>query len=93
MALSDWDRLTSLAVAGACCLTIWHYRKKIRESSPHADLPLPPGPKPLPLLGNARDLPESHVWLTYTRWKEIYGERLISGYRLITRLNWSSNTR
>jgi hypothetical protein len=43
--------------------------------SPKRDLPLPPGPKGLPILGNINDLPKSgalewHHWLTH---KDLYG--------------------
>ncbi|KZS88921.1 cytochrome P450 [Sistotremastrum niveocremeum HHB9708] len=36
--------------------------------------PLPPGPKPVPLLGNALDLPKTQEWLTYARWGKQYGD-------------------
>lgn len=31
-------------------------------------LPLPPGPKGLPILGNALDMPRENPWLTYWQW-------------------------
>ena len=34
----------------------------------------PPGPKPLPLIGNALDMPKSHEYLTYTKWGKEYGD-------------------
>ncbi|KAI1797845.1 CyP450 monooxygenase [Ganoderma leucocontextum] len=37
-------------------------------------LPLPPGPKRLPILGNALDIPLSKQWLTFQRWAEQYGD-------------------
>ncbi|KAH9898437.1 cytochrome P450 [Cubamyces lactineus] len=37
-------------------------------------LPLPPGPKRQPILGNALDIPLSKQWLTFQRWAEIYGD-------------------
>ena len=37
-------------------------------------LPLPPGPKALPFIGNAIDLPPSHEYLTYARWGKEYGD-------------------
>jgi hypothetical protein len=37
-------------------------------------LPLPPGPRPWPILGNALDLPSESSWLTYTEWKKTYGK-------------------
>lgn len=31
-------------------------------------LPFPPGPKGLPILGNALDMPRENPWLTYWQW-------------------------
>jgi hypothetical protein len=45
-----------------------------RPRSPHARLPLPPGPKPLPLLGNVLDMPKEHEYLTYAEWGGVYGK-------------------
>ncbi|KAG6337367.1 hypothetical protein ID866_1740 [Astraeus odoratus] len=36
--------------------------------------PYPPGPKPLPLLGNLRDLPSVKPWLTYAEWGAKFGD-------------------
>ncbi|EGN98514.1 hypothetical protein SERLA73DRAFT_169465 [Serpula lacrymans var. lacrymans S7.3] len=36
--------------------------------------PLPPGPKGLPLLGNALDMPKESPWLTLAKWGEKYGD-------------------
>jgi hypothetical protein len=36
----------------------------------------PPGPKPLPLVGNVLDFPREKPWLTFASWKEQFGERL-----------------
>ncbi|KAJ7152979.1 cytochrome P450 [Mycena filopes] len=36
--------------------------------------PLPPGPWPLPIVGNLFDMPRSNVWETFSKWNNIYGE-------------------
>ncbi|KAI0288408.1 cytochrome P450, partial [Russula brevipes] len=34
----------------------------------------PPGPRPLPIIGNFLDIPNQSSWLAYTRFSKIYGE-------------------
>ncbi|KIY70895.1 cytochrome P450 [Cylindrobasidium torrendii FP15055 ss-10] len=36
--------------------------------------PLPPGPRGLPILGNALDMMGEHPWVKYTEWSKQYGE-------------------
>ncbi|KAJ7085397.1 cytochrome P450 [Mycena belliarum] len=36
-------------------------------------MPLPPGPKGYPLIGNLFDMPRSHSWTTFANWGEKYG--------------------
>ncbi|KAJ7672849.1 putative monooxygenase [Mycena rosella] len=35
---------------------------------------LPPGPRPLPILGNALQIPKKYQWLTFSRWAKEYGD-------------------
>ncbi|TBU37381.1 CyP450 monooxygenase [Dichomitus squalens] len=45
-----------------------------RSSRNLRTLPLPPGPKRLPILGNAHDIPLNKQWLTFQRWAEEHGD-------------------
>ncbi|KAI0264167.1 cytochrome P450 [Gloeopeniophorella convolvens] len=48
--------------------------------------PVPPGPKPLPLLGNIFDLPREAPWLTYLDWSRKWGDIVsinVLGQRII----------
>lgn len=44
------------------------YRLFNRSRGLQSRLPLPPGPKGLPLIGNLRDIPTSFEWKTYHQW-------------------------
>lgn len=66
--------MSSIAVA-LCLVTLafigWSYRKGTTSG-----LSIPPGPKPLPLLGNWLDFPTDKIWLAYNRWSQTYGKIL-----------------
>lgn len=62
---------TVLAVIAAAGLAIALVK---RLSSRSNELPYPPGPKPLPFLGNIRDIPLVNPWITYTEWGRAYGQ-------------------
>jgi len=34
----------------------------------------PPGPRPLPIIGNLLDIPRESSWLTYAEFSKTYGE-------------------
>jgi len=57
----------ALAALGAIC-TLCLVRHKMAER-----LPLPPGPRRLPVIGNLRDLPFKDETATYNKWAKEHG--------------------
>src|SRR5712672_2127313 len=45
----------------------------IRDHRRRGGLPFPPGPRPLPLVGNLFDIPKEFSWLTYSQLSRIHG--------------------
>ncbi|CAK5274366.1 unnamed protein product [Mycena citricolor] len=58
------------AVAGALLvgLLIWHKKRLSARGA------LPPGPRPLPILGNILDLTPKELWLVATTWAKEFGD-------------------
>ncbi|KAH6919267.1 cytochrome P450 [Coprinopsis sp. MPI-PUGE-AT-0042] len=56
------------AIAGLALL------QAARAASKRNRLPLPPGPKGLPLIGNLLDIPQIKPWRVYNEWAEQYGD-------------------
>ncbi|PBL03385.1 cytochrome P450 [Armillaria gallica] len=63
-----------LAVALASGILLLCYLFYISRN--HRRLPLPPGPKGFPLIGNLWDVPVEYPWATYARWTATYGDIL-----------------
>ena len=57
---------------GILCLTALIWKTRLRRSK--KSLPLPPGPRPLPLLGNVLDFPQSHYGPKLHALTKKYGE-------------------
>ncbi|TFK41265.1 cytochrome P450 [Crucibulum laeve] len=51
-------------------LVYWRWRSYKRRRG----LPLPPGPKGWPIIGNVYDIPHDHAWLTYAQWGKTFGD-------------------
>jgi len=49
----------------------------ISSSGRKNKLPLPPGPKRLPLIGNVHQMPTENPWLAFREWGKKYGECLL----------------
>jgi hypothetical protein len=45
----------------------------IRDYQRRRGLPYPPGPRPLPLIGNLLDIPKEFSWLAYTQLSKEHG--------------------
>jgi hypothetical protein len=57
-----------LALGAAALIAALYYARSKKSVAP-----LPPGPKGIPILGNAADLPQSQPWLTFSQWAREYG--------------------
>ena len=55
---------------------IFRQLKKCRDGNPNR-LPLPPGPKGYPLIGNLFDMPADKPWVVYDEWRKTYGKFFI----------------
>jgi len=62
------NKLTATVIGGFSLLGILYVYRKTRHSAA-----LPPGPPPLPIVGNAFHMPKEQPWLKYAEWAKQYG--------------------
>ncbi|KAJ3965805.1 cytochrome P450 [Lentinula raphanica] len=54
-------------------IVLWFVRKQRVKHN----LPLPPGPRKLPLLGNSLNMPSAFQWLTFSRWAKQFNSDVL----------------
>ncbi|KAF7374532.1 Cytochrome p450 [Mycena sanguinolenta] len=61
----------------ALSIALFSFSQKVLSSWWRRQLPFPPGPSPYPIIGNFRDIPTKHAWLTYKKWGIQYGSDIV----------------
>ncbi|KAH9478398.1 Cytochrome P450 monooxygenase COX2 [Psilocybe cubensis] len=67
-------------------LLVWALRRLLNTIASKKRRPYPPGPKPLPLIGNLFDLPISNAALVYTEWTKKYNSPILYAEALGNRI-------
>ncbi|KAF9235276.1 cytochrome P450 [Melanogaster broomeanus] len=78
LATANW---TALCVTVLVCVIVVDVgRRRGKNQTPRFPHPLPPGPPPLPIVGNIRGINVNAPWLTYSEWSRVYGDLVYSRF-------------
>ncbi|KAI9566797.1 cytochrome P450 [Boletus coccyginus] len=66
--------LFSVSLAAHGLFSLWSSRRR----NPERGHPLPPGPSPVPIVGNVLGINPAAPWEAYTRWAKMYGDLVYS---------------
>ncbi|KXN82953.1 O-methylsterigmatocystin oxidoreductase [Leucoagaricus sp. SymC.cos] len=69
---TTWNTSTLFGVAAFIFAFVLFFRKPKQPR-----LPLPPGPKKWPIIGNVLQLPTAFEWEVYAKWSEIYNSDIL----------------
>uniref|UniRef100_A0A8H8CI81 Cytochrome P450 n=1 Tax=Psilocybe cubensis TaxID=181762 RepID=A0A8H8CI81_PSICU len=75
--------VSALTLAVATLLISWA-KRKLLETIYRKRHPYPPGPKPMPLIGNMLDFPAQHAAKVYLEWEKTYNSPLLHAEALGT---------
>jgi hypothetical protein len=76
LSTTTWSNKSIAAAVGGSLFLLYLFFNRRRRVSPHARLPLPPGPKPVPILGNAPQFPQGRWYETFSEWSKTYGDMI-----------------
>ena len=72
------NNLDSILLLLGVLLALRLFTKKLSSN------PLPPGPRGLPFIGSVLDIPMSYQWLTFAKWAEKWGKKILLGGRMLS---------